>query len=106
MIPKHANPFSLLSSTTIVSRSALKDSDDEEEHVETNPEHAQMIARLESILKRNIDDVLPPASHERESTDGASRKKKRRKVAAGEKTGGEEPVAVCTSARAASLEDV
>ncbi len=81
MIPKHLNPFAVLKSTAIVSRSALRDSDDEDEPIPPDPEHAQMLARLENILKRTIEDVLPPAPQaEGQHDDGAPRKKKRRKV--------------------------
>ncbi|PIL29818.1 hypothetical protein GSI_08025 [Ganoderma sinense ZZ0214-1] len=81
MIPKHSNPFAILSSTVTVSRSALRDSDDEDEPGQPDAEHAQMLARLENILKRTIEDVLPPASQVGgEHDEDAPRKKKRRKV--------------------------
>ena len=79
MIPKYSNPSTLLSSTAIVSRAALRDdSDDEAEPAQTNPEHAQLVARLENILKRSIDETLP---HKDGAGDGElPRKKKRRRV--------------------------
>ncbi|KAI1797400.1 hypothetical protein LXA43DRAFT_984246 [Ganoderma leucocontextum] len=81
MIPKYSNPFTVLNSTAIVSRSALRDSDDSDEPIQTDLEHAQMLARLENILKRTIEDVLPPASQLEGQHDGdTSRKKKKRKV--------------------------
>ncbi|KAI0636085.1 hypothetical protein C8Q77DRAFT_1155796 [Trametes polyzona] len=83
MIPKHANPYFLTEQTTVVSRSALReDSDDELGPPEADPERAEMLARLENILKRSIEDVLPSttrAGGDVESTD-PPRKKKRRKV--------------------------
>ena len=81
MIPKHSNPFAVLDSTAIVSRSALRDSDDEDGPTQPDPEHAQMLTRLENILKRTIHDVLPQASKlEGQNDEEAPRKKKRRKV--------------------------
>ncbi|KAM5544526.1 hypothetical protein V8D89_001424, partial [Ganoderma adspersum] len=81
MIPKHSNPFALLSSTAIVSRAALRDSDDEDGPTQPDSEHAQMLARLENILKRTIQDVLPQASQvEGPRDEDAPRKKKRRKI--------------------------
>ena len=81
MIPKHTNPSVLLNSTAIVSRAALHDSDDDDEPVEADPQHAQLLAQLEHILKRSIEDVLPPTPQPEDQDDGdRSRKKKRRKV--------------------------
>ena len=106
MIPKHTNPYTLHDSTAIVSRSALNGSDDEEDFGHANSaEHAQMVARLEKILKRTIDDALPASSNATEYAEGASPRKKRRKVNAekdvqeGSKTedwsGVEVPATVC-----------
>ncbi|KAI0787966.1 hypothetical protein C8Q74DRAFT_1255123 [Fomes fomentarius] len=80
MIPKYSNPSVLLESTTLVSRAALHDDSDDEGEVRsaTDPEHAQMVARLENILKRSIADMLLQASDE--DADRQSRKKKKRKV--------------------------
>lgn len=80
MIPKYSNPSVLLKSTAIVSRAALLDDSDDDSEVRsaTDPEHAQMVARLENILKRSIGDVLPQVSEE--EPDQHSRKKKKRKV--------------------------
>lgn len=101
MIPKHANPYLLTERTIIVSRAALREDDDDDQEpleVSMHPERAEMLARLENILKRSIEDVLPSSTHpEAEAdmeVDGASRKKKRRKV---EETKEEEPVSVRTS---------
>ena len=81
MIPKHTNPSVLLNSTAIVSRAALHDSDDDDEPVQADPQHAQLLARLENILKRSIEDVLPPTLQpDGQDDSGKSRKKKRRKV--------------------------
>lgn len=98
MISKHTNPHTLLSSTTTISRSALNDSDNEDGPVQSNPDHAQMLARLESILKRTIDDVIPASSCSQEDQDSAPRKKRRKTAKEGDKGGGRvEPIAVCTS---------
>ena len=80
MIPKYSNPSVLLDSTAIVSRSALNgDSDDEvEDTYAHDTEHAQMVARLENVLKRSIADVLPQAPNG--ESDEGSREKKKRKV--------------------------
>ncbi|KAH9945211.1 uncharacterized protein BXZ73DRAFT_96201 [Epithele typhae] len=78
MIPKHTNPFSLTSETALVSRSALNESDEEPEIEHEDPEHAQLLARLENILKRTIDNVLLPAPRSTE-TEEPSKKKRRRK---------------------------
>lgn len=102
MIPKHANPYLLTDQTAVVSRSALRDSDDELEPEDTaDPERAQMLARLENILKRSIADVLPKTVQEGDVTgESSSRKKKRRKVDASKVDGQEDeddsagPVAV------------
>lgn len=103
MIPKHANPYLLTEQTTVVSRAALREDDDDEREpldVSMHPERAEMLARLENILKRSIEDVLPSSTHtavneEAEAeADGGSRKKKRRKVGV---TKEEQPVAVRTS---------
>ncbi|KAI0349744.1 hypothetical protein OH77DRAFT_1171959 [Trametes cingulata] len=82
MVPKHANPYLLPEQTTVVSRAALRDSDDELEPVEADPERAQMLARLENILKRSIEDVLPANVRPggQANGDAPPRKKKRRKV--------------------------
>ncbi|KAI0671892.1 hypothetical protein C8Q78DRAFT_803974 [Trametes maxima] len=82
MIPRHENPYLLPAQTTVVSRAALRDSDDELDPADTaDPERAQMLARLENILKRTIADVLPNATSEGGVAEGdAPRKKKRRKV--------------------------
>ncbi|TBU46808.1 hypothetical protein BD309DRAFT_1016800 [Dichomitus squalens] len=81
MIPKHTNPSVLLSSLTIVSRAALHDSDDDGEPTQADPQHAHMLARLESILKRTIEDTLPLTSQLDGSPDiDSPRKKKKRKV--------------------------
>ncbi len=83
MIPKYSNPSLLLNSTTIVSRAALNDDLEDEEQlpVETqDPEHAQLVARLENILKRTFQEVSPTHVEDNE----ASRKKKRRRKAEGE----------------------
>ena len=109
MIPKHTNPYTLRDSTAIVSRSALKGSDDEEDFGHANSaEHAQMVARLEKILKRTIDDALPASSSGMENAEGASSpRKKRRRVDVerdvqegrkmGEGSGVEVPATVCES---------
>lgn len=103
MIPKHANPYLLTERTTIVSRAALReDNDDDRELLDASmhPERAEMLARLENILKRSIEEVLPPSTHTEAyagaevEVDGVSRKKKCRKV---EETKEEQPVAVRTS---------
>lgn len=101
MIPKHANPYLLKEQTTVVSRAALReDSDDEPEPPTMHPERAQMLARLESILKRSIEDVLPLSTQSGNQEDGdAPRKKKRRKVEEPKVDKPEEPVAVRTSNR-------
>ena len=80
MIPKYSNPSVLLGSTAIVSRAALNgDSDDELETDGTkDPEHEQMVARLENILKRSIADILPQTNSGDEA--GERRRKKKRKV--------------------------
>ncbi|KAI0709948.1 hypothetical protein C8Q76DRAFT_740511 [Earliella scabrosa] len=80
MIPKYSNPSVLLGSTAIVSRAALNgDSDDELETDDAkDPEHEQMVARLENILKRSIADVLPQTNSGDEA--GERRRKKKRKV--------------------------
>ncbi|RDX43839.1 hypothetical protein OH76DRAFT_1409797 [Lentinus brumalis] len=83
MIPKYSNPSLLLNSTTIVSRAALNDDLEDEEQlpVETqDPEHAQLVARLENILKRTFQEVSPTHVEDNE----ASRKKKRRRKAEGD----------------------
>ncbi|KAH9902619.1 hypothetical protein C8Q73DRAFT_785281 [Cubamyces lactineus] len=82
MIPKYANPLLLPDQTTVVSRAALRDSDDESESVDhADPERAQMLARLENILKRSIEDVLPTSvQHTGGASEEQKRKKKRRKV--------------------------
>ncbi|KAI0648951.1 hypothetical protein C8Q79DRAFT_1007539 [Trametes meyenii] len=81
MIPRHANPYLLPAQTTVVSRAALRDPDDELDPVDTaDPERTQMLAQLENILKRSIANVLPNATHDSEATGDAPRKKKRRKV--------------------------
>ncbi|KAI0368036.1 hypothetical protein BV20DRAFT_969891 [Pilatotrama ljubarskyi] len=91
MLPKHANPYLLPEQTTVVSRAALRDSDDERESVDADPERAQMLARLENILKRSIEHVLPPdvrrGARGAQVEGDAPRKKKRRKV---EEKGAEE----------------
>ncbi|RPD61051.1 hypothetical protein L226DRAFT_55355 [Lentinus tigrinus ALCF2SS1-7] len=82
MIPKYSNPSVLLGSTAIVSRAALRDdSEDEAEPAETIPEHAQLVARLENILKRSIDETSLPQSGDKD--EHSPRKKKRRKVEEG-----------------------
>ena len=43
-----------------------------------DPEHEQMVARLENILKRSIADILPQTNSEDEA--GERRRKKKRKV--------------------------
>ena len=81
MIPRHTNPSVLLNSTAIVSRAALHDSDDDDEPAQADPQHAQLLARLENILKRSIEDVLPPTPQPDGHDDSdKSRKKKRRKL--------------------------
>ncbi|KAI8982734.1 hypothetical protein BD414DRAFT_579026 [Trametes punicea] len=94
MIPKHANPFLLPDQTTVVSRAALRDSDDEEEPTDhADPARAQMLARLESILKRSIADVLPSDPLPAEEIDeDRRRKKKRRKVQEKEDEAGKDGV--------------
>ena len=99
MIPKYANPLLLPDQTAVVSRAALRDSDDESEPVDhTDPERAQMLARLENILKRSIEDVLPTSvQHTGSQNEEQKRKKKRRKVEEelkDEEKGEREPVAV------------
>ncbi|OSC99886.1 hypothetical protein PYCCODRAFT_736281 [Trametes coccinea BRFM310] len=105
MIPKHANPLLLPDQTVVVSRAALRDSDEEGENDGdgADPERAQMLARLENILKRSIAAVLPSeSSHAACGDEERPRKKKRRKTEPskdeereGEGEGeGEEPVAV------------
>ena len=98
MIPKHTNPYTLRGSTTTISRSALNDSDDEHEPVQSNPDHARMLARLESILKRAIDDVIPASPDSQKDSDGVPHKKKRKIAKESEKGEGQgDPIAVCTS---------
>ncbi|KAI0833661.1 hypothetical protein BC628DRAFT_40105 [Trametes gibbosa] len=84
MIPKHSNPYLLHEHTAIVSRAALRgDSDDElREALDADPGRAQMLARLENILKRSIEDVLPAGLQSSAATAGGEspRKNKRRKV--------------------------
>ncbi|KAI0663776.1 hypothetical protein C8Q70DRAFT_378018 [Cubamyces menziesii] len=82
MIPKYANPLLLPDQTAVVSRAALRDSDDESEPGDhADPERAQMLARLENILKRSIEDVLPTSvQHIGGQGEEQKRKKKRRKV--------------------------
>ncbi|KAL7279325.1 hypothetical protein ACG7TL_007166 [Trametes sanguinea] len=103
MIPKHANPLLLPDQTVVVSRAALRDADDEGENDGdgADPERAQMLARLENILKRSIAAVLPSEPSHAAGRDGENaRKKKRRKTEPSkdeEREGegkGEEPVAV------------
>ena len=57
MIPKYSNPSVLLGSTAIVSRAALNgDSDDEPEtHDTKDPEHEQMVARLDELTRRRAE---------------------------------------------------
>ncbi|KAH9847512.1 hypothetical protein C2E23DRAFT_495490 [Lenzites betulinus] len=100
MIPKHSNPYLLRTEqTAIVSRAALRgDSEDEREAPDADPERAQMLARLENILKRSIEDVLPAGLvHSAGSAGGESpKRKKRRKVEEGkeEEDKPTQPVAV------------
>lgn len=99
MMPKHANPYLHAEQTIVVSRAALREEDDDDREpldVLMHPERAEMLARLENILKRSIEDVLPSSTHTDADAevDGGSRKKKRRKV---EETKEEQPVAVRTS---------
>lgn len=104
MIPKHSNPFAVLNDTAIVSRSALRDFDDEDDLIPTDSGHTQRLAWLENILKRTIEGVLSPPSQVDGHQDGdAPRKKKRQKLDKGQKDakerpeGDEETTAVCTS---------
>lgn len=102
MIPKHANPYVLTDQTIVVSRAALReDGDDDREPLDASmhPERAEMLARLENILKRSIEDVLPSSAHMEVAAveDGASRKKKRRKVEETKEEDSTQPVAVRTS---------
>ena len=111
MIPKNTNPYTLLNHTTSVSRAALRDpEDDEDESIKADPGHVQMLARLESILKRTIDDVLPQTTIDPNAADSPSRKKKRRKLADDQEKikeeVKEEPVTVCTFAAVCSTNDM
>ncbi|KAI0694657.1 hypothetical protein C8T65DRAFT_744285 [Cerioporus squamosus] len=95
MIPKYSNPSVLLNSTTIVSRAALNDDFEDEEDPsvqQRDSEHAQLVARLENILKRTIQEVLPARVEDRDGE--VPRKKKRRKVDEAGQQDAEQEVAV------------